>query len=104
MNANFGIFDKVTGALLMPVAANNTVWSGFGGACEANNDGDGVLKYDRISNRWVITQLSVSTTPYTECVAVSKTSDATGAWNRYAFSYGTDFDDYPKVGVWPDAY
>ena len=104
VNANFGIFDKVTGALLMPVAANNTVWSGFGGACEANNDGDGVLKYDRISNRWVITQLSVSTTPYTECVAVSKTSDATGAWNRYAFSYGTDFDDYPKVGVWPDAY
>ncbi|MEO8927731.1 MAG: hypothetical protein ABI306_11275 [Caulobacteraceae bacterium] len=104
VNASFGIFDKATGALLLPVANANTVWAGFGGACEANNDGDGVIKYDRIANRWLITQLSVSTTPFTECVAVSKTSDATGAYNRYAFTYATDFDDYPKFGVWPDGY
>src|SRR6185369_6841016 len=33
------------------------------------------------------------------------TSDATGSYNRYAFSYGnTQFNDYPKLGVWPDAY
>jgi hypothetical protein len=50
-----------------------------------------------------MTQFSVSTTPYLQCVAVSQTSDATGAWNRYAFSY-TDFPDYPKLGVWPDGY
>jgi hypothetical protein len=38
-------------------------------------------------------------------VAVSQTSDATGAYNRYAFSYGnTQFNDYPKMGVWPDGY
>jgi hypothetical protein len=36
---------------------------------------------------------------------VSQTSDATGAYNRYAFSYGTtQFNDYPKLGVWPDGY
>lgn len=47
----------------------------------------------------------MSTTPYLQCVAVSKTSDATGAYNRYAFSYGTtQFNDYPKLGVWPDGY
>src|SRR6185312_12088083 len=31
------------------------------------------------------------------------TSDATGTFNRYSFSY-SGFDDYPKTGVWPDAY
>src|SRR6266536_3395329 len=39
-----------------------------------------------------------------ECVAVSTTSDATGLWRRYGFHLGTDFFDYPKLGVWPDAY
>lgn len=33
------------------------------------------------------------------------TSDATGSYYRYAFSYGTSqFNDYPKMGVWPDGY
>src|SRR5262249_17439482 len=77
----------------------------FGGGCETNDDGQGIVAYDKAANRWVITQFSVSTTPYLECVAVSTTSDATGTYSRYAFSYGnTDFIDYPKLGVWPDAY
>jgi len=104
VNASFAIFNKTTGALEIPIADANTIWAGFGGTCEANNDGDGIVKYDRIANRWVVSQLSVASTPYTECVAVSQTSDATGAYNRYAFSYGTNFDDYPKFGVWPDGY
>ena len=41
--------------------------------------------------------------PDFECVAVSTTSDATGAYNRYAFSFN-NFPDYPKMGVWPDGY
>ena len=31
-------------------------------------------------------------------------ADPTGTYNRYAYSYGTDFNDYPKMGVWPDGY
>jgi hypothetical protein len=38
------------------------------------------------------------------CVAVSTSSDATGTYHAYSFSYGTTLPDYPKVGVWPDAY
>jgi hypothetical protein len=34
---------------------------------------------------------------------VSQTSDALGAYHRYAFSYA-EFPDYPKLAVWPDAY
>ena len=36
-------------------------------------------------------------------MAVSTTSDPLGSYYRYSFSY-TNFPDYPKIGVWPDAY
>ena len=107
VNESFAVFDKATGAIAAGFPkANNTLWSGFGGGCETRNDGDPVAQYDKASNRWVITQFSVpSGGPYLECVAVSTTSDATGAYYRYAFSYGTtQFNDYPKISVWSDAY
>jgi hypothetical protein len=91
--------------VLQGPTAGNTLWTGFGGGCETNNDGDPIVQYDQAAGRWIFTQFSVSTTPYLQCVAVSTTSDATSAYNRYAFSYGnTQFIDYPKLGVWPDAY
>ncbi len=62
-----------------------------------------IVLYDKLANRWVMSQFSVSTIPYLQCIAVSSTSDATGTWHRYSFQY-TYFDDYPKMGVWPDAY
>jgi len=105
VNESFAVFDKATGALVHGPVAGNMLWSGFGGGCQTNNDGDPIVKYDRISGRWVLTQFSVGTTPYLQCIAVSTTSDATGTYNRYAFSFGTtQFPDYPKLGVWPDAY
>lgn len=103
VNLSFAVFNKSNGALLYGPATGNTLWTGFGGGCEANNDGDPIVKYDRIANRWVMTQFSVTTLPYLQCVAVSTTSDATGTWNRYSFPYN-DFNDYPKMGVWPDGY
>src|SRR6202521_2834215 len=104
-NAHFAVFDKVTGVLISGPTDGNALWTGFGGDCETNNDGDPIVQYDKMANRWIFTQFSISTLPYTECVAVSATSDATGTYNRYAFSFGdTDLPDYPKLGVWPDAY
>ncbi|MBA3689125.1 MAG: hypothetical protein H0W81_09900 [Chloroflexi bacterium] len=83
----------------------NALWTGFGGGCEANNDGDPIAQWDKAASRWVMTQFSVSTKPFLQCVAVSTTSNATGSYNRYAFSYGNvQFNDYPKLGVWPDPY
>ncbi len=106
VNESFAVFDKATGAIAAGFPkAGNTLWSGFGGGCQTNNDGDPIVQYDKLAQRWIFTQFSVSTTPYLQCVAVSTTSDATGAYNRYAFSYGnTQFPDYPKLGVWPDGY
>lgn len=105
VNVAFAVFRKSDGARLLGPFVGNALWTGFGGGCETNNNGDPIVQYDKIADRWIMSQFSVSTTPYLECVAVSKTSDATGAYYRYAFNYGNvDFVDYPKMGVWPDGY
>lgn len=105
VNVSFGVFSKSTGAAVLGPVNINTLWSGFGGQCELQNDGDPVVTYDKAANRWVLTQFAVSggNGNFFECVAVSTTSDATGSYNRYAFSM-PNFNDYPKIGVWPDAY
>src|SRR5947209_15773994 len=102
VNSAFAVFNTSGAAVYDPVQTN-TLWSGFGGGCQTNNAGDATVAYDRLSDRWIISQFSVSTTPYLQCVAVSTTGDATGSYYRYAFQYA-DFPDYPKLGVWPDAY
>ncbi|HEU4777292.1 MAG TPA: hypothetical protein VFS95_10730 [Telluria sp.] len=105
VNESFAVFDKAGAIAAGFPKAGNSVWKGFGGGCETNNDGDPLVQYDKANRRWILTQFSVSTTPYLQCVAVSTTPDATGSYNRYAFNYGnTQFPDYPKLGVWPDAY
>ena len=103
VNTDLAVFDKNGVPIYGPVPIN-TLWSGFGGGCQTNNDGDPTVLYDPMADRWIISQFSVSTTPYLQCVAVSATNDPTGSYYRYAFSYGTDFPDYSKIGVWPDAY
>jgi len=107
VNESFAVFDKSTGAIAPGFPkTGNTIWAGFGGNCEARNDGDPIVQYDKAAGRWILTQFSVpSGGPFEQCVAVSTTSDATGTYNRYSFNYGnTQFVDYPKLGVWPDAY
>jgi len=104
VNVTFAVHDKTTGALVFGPKPINTIWAGFGGLCETDNGGDPVVLFDQLAGRWLISQLQFSSTPFLECVAVSTTSDATGSFNRYAFSFGSDLNDYPKFGVWPDAY
>lgn len=98
--------NEITGFNIVPgfPKNGNIVWQGFGGRCETDNDGDPIVQYDQLADRWVLTQFAVSAQPYTQCVAVSTSPDPTGTYHRYAFSYGKSFNDYPKMGVWPDAY
>ncbi len=104
VNLDFAVFNKTTGALVAGPTAGNALWAGFGGNCQTQNNGDPIVQYDKIANRWVFTQFQIAIQPFQQCVAVSTTSDATGSYNRYAFSFGNQFNDYPKLGVWPDAY
>jgi uncharacterized repeat protein (TIGR01451 family) len=106
VNTGFEVFDKGTGAPLLGPVDINTVWTGFGGVCAGDSAGDPVVVYDQLANRWVISQFAgpAGGALTDECIAVSTGYDATGTWNRYDFHLGTDFFDYPKLGVWPDAY
>jgi hypothetical protein len=102
VNESFAVFNKSGTPVYGPVPTN-TLFSGFGGGCQANDDGDATVEYDKLAGRWIISQFSVSTTPYLQCVAVSTTGDPTGSYYRYSFQYNS-FPDYPKLSVWPDAY
>jgi hypothetical protein len=104
VNLTFTIFDKTGNRLLGP-SPLNTIWSGFGGLCQTHNDGDPEVVYDELADRWLISQFAFTSTTSHQCIAVSQTGDPTGAWFRYDFPYSnTVLNDYPKIGVWPDAY
>ncbi len=107
VNTDIAVFNKATGALTpgFPKPGNAVFANLTAGNCSANNDGDPIVKYDQQAGRWVLTQFSVTGgPPFFQCIAVSTSADATGTYNTYAFSFGNNFPDYPKLGVWPDAY
>jgi hypothetical protein len=101
-NLSFTIYDKAGNLLFGPVA-NNTLWAGFGGACEIENSGDPIVIYDQLADRWILTQMADGGSTHFNCIAVSTTGDPLGTYFRYAFSTGAKFPDYPKYGLWPDA-
>ncbi|MFL6590979.1 MAG: hypothetical protein ACJ8M4_12495 [Chthoniobacterales bacterium] len=107
-NTSFAVFDKTTGALQYGPAAGTTLFQALGGVCASHNDGDPVVSYDILAGRWVLSQFVVdgpSGSASHQCVAVSVTSDATGAYYLYDFlTDGTNFVDYPHTAVWPDGY
>src|SRR5215471_3741994 len=104
VNEGYQVFDKTTGASQLGPSGIATLWSGFGGVCQSNGNGDPVVLYDQIDNRWIISQFAGVSVPTDECIAVSTSSDATGSYNRYDFHLGSNFFDYPHLSVWPDAY
>jgi hypothetical protein len=106
--------DKAGNQLLAPTTYNS-FFSAMGPTtpCGANqNDGDPVVFYDHIADRWVVSDFAFPSFPgvsFYQCVGVSKTSDpVSGGWWLYAIqvdpSNPTYLGDYPKFGLWPDAY
>jgi hypothetical protein len=107
VNDAFAIFNKSTGAVVYGPALGNTLFQAFGPTdpCAVFNDGDPIAQYDKAAQRWVLTQFIASNDgpPYAQCFAVSTTSDATGTYHLYEFRF-SNFNDYGKLGVWPDGY
>ncbi len=100
INDIWAVFDD-SGALINGPFAGNSFWQGFGGFCEANNDGDPVVLYDDGAGRWFFSQFSIN--QGIQCVALSTTSDPLGPYHRYAFTVTPGGqNDYPKLGVWDD--
>src|SRR5690606_921717 len=59
VNGSIQIFNKSGTTLYGPVYSN-TIWSGFGGPCQTENDGDPIVLYDRQADRWLVTQFTIS--------------------------------------------
>jgi hypothetical protein len=133
VNASFSVYNRTTGALDPRMTANcsapglstpacegNSIWAGFSGTtganlCAGQNEGDPIVKFDGLANRWVFTQFAFAESgatatgtagPYYQCVAVSSGVDPIGStYQRYAYKIAShQLNDYPKVGIWPDGY
>jgi hypothetical protein len=104
VNTDLAVYNKTTGALISGPTPIKNLWSS--GECAVNNDGDPIVVYDQLADRWLISQFIASAAPnYAECIAISTGPDPTGTYYAYEFDQSTTvFHDYPKIGVWPDAY
>ena len=113
VNSSFKIMDK-TGTELVAPTTYNSLFSALGLStpCGNRNRGDGIVFYDHIADRWVISDFAWPSFPgvsFYQCIAVSKTADpVAGGWWLYALQFDpvnpNFMGDYPKFGVWPDAY
>src|SRR5215470_12191937 len=60
VNTRIAIFTKkgkqydTTGKALYGPVPTNTIFKGFGGMCESTNNGDAVVRYDQLADRWLI--------------------------------------------------
>ncbi len=99
------IWDK-TGAQLYDFDLR-TLWP-TSDICYKNANGDPVVLYDQLADRWVLTQFALPDPPYYECFAISKNGTPTNNpndWHLYSFKvHDTKMNDYPKLAVWPDGY
>lgn len=110
VNTAYAIWDVTTAPTRLITATGNSLWTGFGGPCETTNDGDPIVLFDQLANRWFMSQFALpnidtNNGPFYQCIAVSQSGDPTGAYHRYAYLWSnTKLNDYPKFGVWPDGY
>ncbi|HEX9940485.1 MAG TPA: carboxypeptidase-like regulatory domain-containing protein, partial [Thermoanaerobaculia bacterium] len=105
VNNLFRVFDK-SGNPLTPKLTLGNLFATISGACANRNDGDPIVLYDPLADRWLLSQFCTVANPNNhQLIAISKTSDPAGAYYLYDFLMPNNkFNDYPKFGVWSDAY
>ncbi len=98
--SRFAIWDK-QGGVLVPSTDLSDLWTGGSSPCQ-DGDGDPIVQYDDLADRWLMTEFDPSGNTF--CLYVSQTpAPVAGGWFVYDFS-APSFPDYPKYGVWPDLY
>ncbi len=103
VNCSYSIYNKSGYKILGPLP-NSSV---FAGMPHNSNDGDAIVLFDELANRWLFSQFSLpngsSTAPFYQMIAVSQTPDPTGSWYRWVYEFSA-MPDYPKFGIWTDGY
>jgi hypothetical protein len=103
VNFALAIYRK-DGTRILGPTSSATFWKGFPAPCGGSDE---VVLYDRQADRWFASMFGRDQTTgwYYQCFAISTSPDPTGSYYRYAFvTSKTEFNDYPKFGIWPDAY
>ena len=114
VNDAVAIYSK-TGTLLASFTEDD-LWSGNGSICNGNSQGDPIVVYDWLADRFILSWFAFTgdgtVPPFFQCIAASKTSDpVAGGWWLYPVRMdpGTpgsppvgDFNDYVKLGLWHD--
>jgi len=104
VNALVRVYDKTGQPLTEPVGLGS-IFAPLGTACSQRIDGLPNVLYDPLADRWLISQICSDLPPFKQMIAVSKTGDPTGEFYLYEFIMpNVNNPDFPKYGVWPDAY
>ena len=109
VNNAFVVFDKASGGQIISPVSDATFWGTLSTCYQFGGFSDPIVQYDRVANRWLVAEIALPLLPpflgqYAHCFAVSRTSDPAGAYDMWAYGFGTTIPDYPKIGMWPDAY
>jgi hypothetical protein len=118
VTSKLAVFSRAAPHTLLGIVTSSQFWAGLGNPgdaatlCSSNPQGDPVVQYDRLADRWVFSEFAFTrdgagnpVAPFVQCVAVSTSPDATGTWYRYAFQpTSAYFPDAPQLGIWPDGY
>lgn len=100
VNITYAIYDKTGVKLAGPTNMNQLFGNVPGASC---NDGDPIVLYDEMADRWFAAEFSLCQNPDRMLIAVSTTNDPTGTWYQYSFNMN-GMPDYEKFGIWHDGY
>jgi hypothetical protein len=104
VNSLVRVYDK-SGNPQTPPFKLSQIYSTLGTPCSTRDDGDIIVLYDSLADRWILSQYCTFAPPFRQMFAVSKTGDATGSYYVYEFVMPNNkLNDYSKLGVWTDGY
>lgn len=100
LNGGFAAFDKSTGNVVPGSKITDIqFWSNAGIFPGFSNLSDPRIVYDPSSGHWFASQITLETPTNNALIARSDTADPTGPWKAVTFKSGSDFADFPMLGV-----
>lgn len=105
------IYRKEDGVRILTAASASSLFAGAPSnapmhACRLQPAGDAAVHHDHLAMRWIVSYRAGAPPAQYQCLAVSASADAGGAYYRYALSLaGPSWQaEDPRMAVWSDGY